>query len=83
MTDTQAESTAMLTVLDDANRKLRAAWRAKGWQAGMVLTPGRGGRNKAWGSWVIVFDGESTVLKVWSPFWLEAIETALDAALLF
>jgi hypothetical protein len=93
MTDTQAESAAMLTTLDAANRALRAAWgartpcRAKGWQfqAGMYVMPGYG-PSAEWGSWAFVksytpHEGECTAVKVWSPTWREAIECALGAAL--
>jgi hypothetical protein len=94
MTDSQADSTAMLTAVDAANRALLAAWGAKPphgakkwqFQAGLYVIPGYSSPSGEWGSWAYVRSyspsaGECTVAKAWAPTWLEAIEVALEAAL--
>jgi hypothetical protein len=89
MTDSQTDSTAMLTAVDAANRALRAAWAAhpphgaKKWQfqAGLYVLHGHREAGGAWGSWAYVTSYSPAAGEVWAQTWLEAIETALAAAL--
>jgi hypothetical protein len=94
MTASQQDSTAMLAAVETADRLIRTAWgtrpgnRTRSWQrqSGLLVFPGHG-PDGAWGTraHVMVWDpveGESTAVRVWSSTWREAIETALEAALM-